>query len=108
MRTNHNMKVLFLDIETAPTQAWTWSLWPKYISPDNIVSSGYTLCWAALWEGERNVEFSSIQEGEAKMLERLHALLDRAEAVVHYNGTKFDIPTINREFIRHGMEPPSH
>jgi len=108
VRVNHNMKILYLDIETAPTQCYSWSLWPKFINPDDIVKSGYTLCWAAMWEGDRNVDFSSVQEGETKMLERLHALLDGADAVVHYNGTKFDIPTINREFVRHGMEPPSH
>ena len=33
--------------------------------------------------------------------------LDAADAVVHYNGTKFDIPTINREFIEYGFGPPS-
>ena len=107
MRKNHNMKILYLDIETAPTQCYTWSLWPKYISPEFIVQPGYTLCWAAMWEGERNVEFSSVQDGEKKMLERMHALLERADAVVHYNGTKFDMPTLNREFVRHGMSPPS-
>ena len=42
------------------------------------------------------------------MLERVHALLDEADAVVHYNGTKFDIPTLNKEFVRNGLQPPSH
>lgn len=108
MRTKHNMKILYLDIETAPTQCYTWSLWPKYISPDNIVEAGYTLCWAAMWEGERNVEFMCINHGEKAMLQRMHDLLDRADVVVHYNGTKFDIPTLNREFVRYEMDPPSH
>lgn len=108
MRIKHKMKVLYLDIETAPTQCYTWSLWPKYISPDDITMAGYTLCWAALWEGERSVEFGSIKDGEKEMLVRIHQLLDEADAVVHYNGTKFDVPTLNREFVRHGMAPPSH
>ncbi len=108
MRIKHNMKMLYLDIETAPTAAWTWSLFPKYISPDNIVSNGYTLCWAAMWEGEREVTYSSINDGEERMLRRIHELLEQADCVVHYNGTKFDVPTLNREFVRYGLAPPSH
>ena len=108
MRTRTNLKILYLDIETAPTQCYSWSLWPKFINPNDIVQSGYTLCWAAMWEGERNVQFSSIKDGEEQMLQTIHSLLDDADAVVHYNGSKFDIPTLNREFVRYGMEPPSH
>jgi hypothetical protein len=33
--------------------------------------------------------------------------LDEADAVVHYNGRKFDIPRINGEFVLAGMTPPS-
>jgi len=35
------------------------------------------------------------------------ALLDEADAVVHFNGTRFDIPTLNREFVKLGMPLPS-
>jgi hypothetical protein len=35
------------------------------------------------------------------------ALLDEADAVVHYNGTDFDVPHLNREFVQAGMKPPS-
>jgi DNA polymerase elongation subunit (family B) len=108
MRKTHKMKVLYLDIETAPTLVYSWSLWPKYIDPNNVQEAGYTLCWAAQWEGERNVEFGSIRKGENEMLARIHALLDEADAVVHYNGTKFDIPVLFREFVRAGLHPPSH
>jgi len=41
------------------------------------------------------------------MLSRIHGLLDSADVVVHYNGLKFDIPTLNKEFIRYGFTPPS-
>lgn len=37
----------------------------------------------------------------------MHALLDEAEIVIHYNGNKFDIPVLNREFLKHGLGPPS-
>jgi DNA polymerase elongation subunit (family B) len=41
------------------------------------------------------------------MLRSIYYLLDEADAVVHYNGTKFDIPTLNQEFISVGLTPPS-
>lgn len=102
------MKILHLDIETAPNVCYTWGLWNQNIGINQIVESGYTLCWAAKWHGERTVEFASIHhDGEHPMLERMHELLSEADAVVHYNGTKFDMPTLNKEFIRYDMNPPA-
>jgi DNA polymerase elongation subunit (family B) len=40
------------------------------------------------------------------MLEGIHSLLEQADAVVHYNGTKFDMPTLNKEFLIHKLPPP--
>jgi hypothetical protein len=37
----------------------------------------------------------------------MHALLNEADIVIHYNGNKFDIPVLNREFLKHGLMPPS-
>ena len=107
-RKNSEIKILYLDIETAPTNVFTWSLFPKYIDPNNVVTAGYTLCWAAMWDGEREIQYGSIRDGEATMLSNVWELLDEADCVVHYNGTKFDIPILNREFVRHGLQPPSH
>jgi DNA polymerase III epsilon subunit-like protein len=42
-----------------------------------------------------------------EMIKTIHSLLEEADAVVHYNGTKFDIPTLNKEFILLGLDPPS-
>jgi RNase P subunit RPR2 len=102
------MKILYLDIETAPTLVYSWSLWPKYIDPNNIQEAGYTLCWAAQWEGEREVMYGSIKDGEQACIDEVYNLLDAADAVVHYNGSKFDIPILQKEFVRLGKSPPSH
>lgn len=66
------------------------------------------LCWSAKWYGKSEIIFSSVQKVSAKrMLGRIHKLLDEADVVVHYNGIKFDIPTLNKEFIKHGFKPPA-
>lgn len=104
------MKLLLLDIETAPMVAFIWSL--NYgndrIPIDRIVSPGYTLCWAAKWHGKREVMFEATWKGGMmKMLDTMHGLIDEADAVCHYNGTSFDMPTLNKEFIKHNIKPPS-
>lgn len=41
------------------------------------------------------------------MLNAIRGLLHEADVVVHYNGSRFDIPMLNNEFIREQMSPPS-
>lgn len=101
-------KILFLDIETAPNVAFVWGLFEQNISPSQVKSSSYVLCWAAKWEGRSEMHFDSVQRHSRRaMLTKIHTLLDEADIVVHYNGTKFDIPTLNKEFVKHGMLPPA-
>lgn len=102
------MKILLLDIESAPNIAYVWGLFKQNISISQIVDSGYILSWAAKWLGEKEIMFDSVHKSKPKvMLKRVHKLLDEADAVIHYNGTRFDIPTLNKEFLLYRMTPPS-
>jgi len=102
------MKILHLDIETAPNTVYTWGLFKQNVGLNQIITPGYTLCWAAKWHNKSQVLFSSVHDTtRLAMLQEIHGLLDEADAVVHYNGARFDIPTLNREFINNGMEPPA-
>ena len=101
-------RILLIDIETAPNTVLAWGLFNQNIAIQQIVDSGLTLCFAAKWLGERDIIFSSIyQDGAKKMLKKAHALLDQADMVVHYNGKSFDIPTLQKDFIKIGLRPPS-
>lgn len=102
------MKILLLDIETAPHRVYAWGLYDQDINPKNIIEPGYTLCYSAKWLHEKSIQFDSIhQNSSKKMIVGAGKLLEEADAVVHYNGSRFDIPTLNREFILLGMDPPS-
>jgi DNA polymerase elongation subunit (family B) len=102
------MKILLLDIETAPNVAYVWGLFKENIPLQRLVDSGYVLCWSAKWYGEYEIMFDSIFQSKPRtMLKRIHALLEEAEAVIHYNGNSFDIPTLNKEFLLNRMTPPS-
>lgn len=102
------VRILLLDIETAPHRVYAWGLFDQRIPIDRIVEPGYTLCWSAKWLGESGLIFDSVQHSKPRpMLLKIHRLLNEADAVVHYNGKRFDIPTLQGEFARHGMLPPA-
>lgn len=102
------MRILLLDIETAPNTVYAWGLYDQNIASNQVEESSYILCWSAKWWGKREIKFDSVQKsGKSRMLWRIHRLLDEADAVIHFNGRKFDIPVLNKEFIKGGLKPPS-
>ena len=101
-------RILLLDIETAPNKVYSWGLWDQNIATNQVMETSYVLCWAAKWYGQREILFDSVKKsGMKRMLGSMHKLLDEAEIVVHYNGLKFDVPTLNKEFIQAGFAPPA-
>ena len=104
----NGMKVVEIDIETKPHLCYSFQLFKAFISPDMIVEPTEILCWDARWQHQTKHIYRSVREhGKEKMIEDLWHLLDDADAVVHYNGKRFDVPHINREFIEAGYTPPS-
>jgi len=99
------IKLLYLDIETTPHEGTFWNLFPKYIPINQLRKPTEVLCWAAKWEGDRDVIFR--RTGDEDFIEKMHGLLDEADAVCHYNGKAFDIKHLNREFAVRGLTPPS-
>lgn len=102
------MKLLLLDIETRPLTVFAWGLWKQNINISHIIDSSSILCFAAKWADSDEVFFDSVKKsGTKKMLKRVHKLLDEADAVIHFNGARFDIPVLNKEFLLHDMPPPA-
>ncbi len=104
------MKLLMIDIETTPALVHVWSLFNQNISVDQVVKPTSVLCFAAKWYGDDKVMFHAAvhQDGPAfkAMIKAAHKLLSEADAVCHFNGTTFDIPRLNTEFLKLGMAPP--
>lgn len=99
------MKILHIDIETAPNIAHVWGLWKQNIGINQILDSGYVMCFAAKWHESKRIQFYKCDKKKT-MLNAAWDLLSEADAVVHYNGKNFDIPTLNKEFIENGYMPP--
>lgn len=99
--------ILFLDIETKPTKAYVWRMWDENIHPNQIIEDGGLLCIGAKWQGSKEKLFwSEWDHGHDNMVNEAHKLLTAADAVVTYNGDKFDLPKLQGEFILSGLLPP--
>lgn len=101
-------RILIVDIETRPSLAYIWRVWQENISTDQLIQSTEMISWAAKWVGTPGVKFaSSYHDGKKKMVQSIWKLLDEADAVLHFNGRKFDIPHLQREFLELGLLPPA-
>ena len=102
-------RVLLLDIETSPNTCYVWGLFNvENISHDHLKETSSILCWSAKWLHETPVMYESVQHKPLKtILMKMRKLLCEADAVITYNGAKFDLPVLNKEFVKAGIEPPS-
>lgn len=106
---DNDFKLLFLDIETAPIEAYVWGLWQQNVNLQRIITPTRMLSWAAKWEKEPEVLFcSEYTHGKESMVREIYDLVDEADAICHYNGTQFDMKHLNREFVELGLSPPSN
>lgn len=102
-----NNKILILDIETRPAQAYVWRAYGEQnIGVEQIINPGGTICIGAKWLGAKETYlFSDWQHGHKEMLHHIHNMMSEADAVVTYNGDKFDLPKLQGEFLLNGFAP---
>jgi RNase_H superfamily len=100
-------KVLVLDIETKPAQAYIWRAYGEQnIGVEQIIDAGAIICVGLKWLGERETFlYSEWEHGKAEMLKRVHDAMSEADAVITYNGEKFDLPKLQGEFLLAGLGP---
>lgn len=99
-------RILVLDIETKPGIAYIWRMFKENIPNDRLIKSDGILMIGTQWLGEENVrvytEWDHTQRG---MLERVSEEIAAADALITYNGDKFDIPHIVTGLIREKLPP---
>lgn len=101
-------KILMVDIETTPNLVWAFDIWNQNIGINQIEIPTSILCFAAQWYGSDNMEFySQWEHGQERMIAEAWRLLNEADIVVHYYGSRFDVPHLNREFLQAGFLPPA-
>ena len=104
-------RILLMDIERRPPRAvvYPWDIHkPVFVRLEDIQEFDATICFTAKWLGKKQVIFDSLQHSSPKqMAEHVWKLLDEADAVIHYNGKRFDVPVLNWDFITNDLPPPS-
>lgn len=101
-------KILVLDIETKPAVAYVWRTFKENIGYEQVLEPGGMICFSAKWIGDKDTMFwSDWTHSRGEMIKAARDLLDEADAVVTYNGDKFDIPKLHGEFILEGLTPPA-
>ncbi len=99
------LKILLLDIECSLNKVWTFPLFKAYIPPKQIIEPTKVLCWAAKWLDKKKVYFADVRD--KTYIDKIYAMIDEADAIIHYNGKAFDMKHLNREFLLSGLPPPS-
>ena len=109
-----NLKILLLDIETAPMLGYVWALFDQNVALNQLKSDWYILSWSAKWLGDapdqvmyKDQRNAKNIEDDSKILKDIWNLLDECDVVITQNGKKFDIKKLNARFIQHGFKPPS-
>lgn len=102
------MKILIVDIETAPSIAYIWQVWKANVGFKQVLERGYLMSYAAKWLDSDDVMYNENRHGDDKgLVEDLIKLFDEADVVVAHNADKFDIPTVNARAVLHKIKPPS-
>lgn len=108
------LKILLLDIETAPSLGWVWGKYEQDVI--EFDQEWFMLCFTAKWVGSNKTitaalpDFAEYQKNpmdDKELMRKLWDLVDEADIIVAHNGDSFDIKKMNSRFIINGLTPPS-
>lgn len=101
------VKILLLDIETAPITAHVWGLRDQNIGLNQIRSHPRVIGLGAKWLDKGGVKWwSEYHHDRTTMLTGIRDMLGEADVAVHYNGNLFDIPWLYTEWAKEGIDFP--
>lgn len=109
-----DQRILVLDIESSPIEAYVWGLWDQNIGVDFIKTEWTILSYAAKWLGDSKIMYADTGgrgankvRDDKPLMGDIWKLLHEADVVVAQNGKKFDTRKINARLIMHGILPPA-
>jgi DNA polymerase elongation subunit (family B) len=105
---DRSLSILTLDIETSPNLGYAFGVWQQNMTPDKVIEQSRVLMVGAKWYGQRNVLLlSECDLGHDEMIRQSWQLVDQADILVSYNGIRFDLKHLKREWMEAGLPPPS-
>ena len=106
-------RILLVDIETLPGEAYFFDPRVEYISPNKVIKDWSISCWAAKWlfddeiMGERVSYEEAFARTDRSILGGIWKLMNEADIVVWQNGERFDSKKLNSKFIENKFPPPT-
>jgi len=99
--------ILVLDIETLPNVSYHFDHWGVNITTDKFSEVSRIYSVGVQWSGTGIKAYfeAPTEKDRLKMLEDIHELISRADAVVTYNGNRFDLRRLEGEFAEFGLPP---
>jgi uncharacterized protein YprB with RNaseH-like and TPR domain len=108
-------KILVLDIETRPALAYIWRMFDENIGLEQLMEPSEIISVGAKWYGKTRTYYADVRYKKGhevdpgdrlEMLGLVWDLWNDADAIVTFNGDKFDLPKLRGEFLRMGVAPP--
>lgn len=112
MKNNSQLKILLLDVETAPLVSYTWGLWDQTVALNQIKDDWAIIAFAGKWLDSKEVIYVDNRNqkdirDDKELLKVAWKLMNEADIIVGQNSKSFDIKKLNARFILNGMKPPS-
>ena len=100
------MKIVTLDIETAPKLAYVWRFWKENISPKQVKEHSHIMSFAAKTFGKDEIQYEECRNSkDLALIKAVAKVLDEADVIIGHNVAKFDLGTIKARAIHHGLRP---
>ncbi len=106
-------KILVLDVETAPIELYSWTLYDENHNIGQVINDSFILWFSAKELGSDVVSsyFVTSKESRNKDDKRIAKeawkLLNEYDIVITHNGDKFDLKKLNTAFIKHWLFAPA-
>lgn len=107
-------KVVTVDIESAPIEAYVWELFDQNIGLEQIKEDRSIISYCAKWLNSDELLYADTGgkgikkvRDDSKLLKDLWKILDQADLVIGQNAISFDMRIINARLLQAGFTPYS-
>lgn len=109
------MNLLLFDVEMALQLGYFYDQWNTNIPPHRIKHRGFMLSAAWQWYGNNKIHSVSLLDDPERfkknhrddyhVIKTLAEQVDKADAILAFNGDGFDVKELNTGLIKHGLPP---
>ena len=113
-RGKTDLKIAFLDIETAPSLGWVWRKWEQNVI--DFEQNGYVMSYSFKLAGFKGAKTRGLPDfpdvwkkdrrDDSALLKELWQDLNSVDMIVAHNGDKFDVPQVFTRLLTLGIKPP--